>query len=90
MRRLASARCLVRLQGPSPAVPLTLIVLLALGCATQREQRVSSAEARQRPSDPACEPQGKPPGPGMVWACGYWHWDSVRYVWIEGNWQTPR
>jgi hypothetical protein len=69
---------------------LTLVLLGLLGaCATQREQRVSSAEARERPSDEACEPKGKPPAPDAVWACGYWHWDSVRYVWVEGRWQAP-
>ena len=30
------------------------------GCATQREQRLSSAEARERPTDEKCEPKGKP------------------------------
>ncbi len=77
--------------------PLAVFGLLALatavlagGCATQREQRVSSAEARQRPSDEPCEPQGKPPTPDALWTCGYWHWDAVRYVWVEGKWQTPR
>jgi hypothetical protein len=59
-------------------------------CATQREQRVSSAEARERPSDEACQPQGKPPSDRHVWGCGYWHWDSVRYVWVEGRWELPR
>jgi len=63
---------------------------VALGaCATQREQRVSSAEARERPSDDACEPKGQPPKPGWRWACGYWHWDAVRYVWVEGEWRAP-
>jgi hypothetical protein len=74
---------------PGPLSAGALLVLLVTACATQREQRLSSAEARQRPNDPACEPQGKAPAPGSVWACGYWHWDSVRYVWIEGKWQTP-
>ena len=71
------------------------LVLLALaphwslvtGCATQREQRLSSAEARERPSDEVCEPKGQPPAPGARWACGYWHWDGVRYVWVEGEWR---
>jgi hypothetical protein len=68
-----------------------LLLLALLGaCATQREQRVSSAEARSRPSDDACAPSGKPPSAGAVWACGYWHWDRVRYVWVDGSWQAPR
>lgn len=60
-----------------------------VGCATQREQRVSSAEARERPSDETCEPKGQAPAPGWQWACGYWHWDAVRYVWVEGEWRAP-
>jgi hypothetical protein len=68
--------------------PLLLLLCLA-GCATQREQRISSAEARERPTDEACEPKGKPPAPRSVWACGYWHWDAVRYVWVDGRWQAP-
>ena len=73
---------------PRHALVLVSAVLALAACATQREQRVSSADARQRPSDEACEPPGKPPVVGQVWACGYWHWDSVRYVWIEGKWQA--
>jgi hypothetical protein len=70
-----------------PKLLLALILPMSLlGCATQREQRVSSAEARQRPSDEPCEPKGAPPKPNAVWQCGYWHWDSVRYVWIDGRW----
>lgn len=71
-------------------VRLLLLPLAVLAsCATQREQRVSSAEARERPSDEACEPKGQPPAPGFQWACGYWHWEAVRYVWVEGQWQAP-
>jgi len=73
-----------------PGLLLALLVLALAACATQREQRLPTADARQRPSDPPCEPQGKPPAPDHVWACGYWHWDSVRYVWIDGKWQAPR
>lgn len=67
-----------------------LALMLLSACATQREQRISSAEARERPTDEPCEPKGKPPVPGAVWSCGYWHWDSVRYLWIDGRWQLPR
>ena len=74
----------------SSRVALLLASLVTLvACATQREQRVSSAEARERPSDDACDPKGQPPKPGWVWACGYWHWEAVRYVWVEGEWRAP-
>jgi hypothetical protein len=67
-----------------------LLCVAALGaCATQREQRLSSAEARERPTDEPCEPKGNAPKPGAVWSCGYWHWDSVHYVWVDGHWQEP-
>ncbi|MDF3066720.1 MAG: hypothetical protein K0R38_2321 [Polyangiaceae bacterium] len=73
--------------------PSFLLLLFATGgvagCATQREQRISSAEARERPTDEPCEPQGKPPAPSAVWSCGYWHWDAVRYVWVDGSWRVP-
>jgi hypothetical protein len=69
---------------------LALLLILLTACATQREQRISSAEARERPTDEPCEPKGKPPVAGAVWSCGYWHWDSVRYLWVDGRWQLPR
>jgi hypothetical protein len=76
-----------------PSRPSLALALVLSGtfwaCATQREQRISSAEARERPSDEPCEPKGAPKVPGSVWACGYWHWDAVRYVWVEGHWQAP-
>jgi len=71
-------------------VLIILPLMLQSACATQREQRLSSAEARERPTDDPCEPKGKPPVPDAVWSCGYWHWDSVRYVWVDGRWQLPR
>ena len=72
-------------------LPVRVLAVLALlgGCATQREQRISSAEARERPTDEACEPKGQAPKPGWIWACGYWHWDGVRYAWVEGEWRAP-
>ncbi len=76
-----------------PLVFTLLSCAVALGgCATQREQRISSAEARERPTDEPCErPAGKraPPTPKAVWSCGYWHWDGVRYVWVDGSWRLP-
>ena len=68
-------------------------LLLVAACATQREQRLSSAEARERPTDEPCDQsraRGKQPSPRHEWACGYWHWDSVRYVWVDGHWEAPR
>ena len=76
----------VELVMPAPSRCL-LLALVVAGCATQREQRLSSAGARERPTDEACEPRGKRPTPTSEWACAYWHWNGVRYVWVEGNWQ---
>ncbi len=61
-----------------------------LACATQREQRPNAAEARSRPSDEPCVPKGTAPFAGAIWTCGYWHWDQVRYVWVDGRWQRVR
>jgi len=72
------------------AFVLTVFLAGLAGCATQREQRLSSAEARERPTDDRCVARGKPPAPDAEWACGYWHWDGVRYVWVDGRWQLPR
>ena len=29
------------------------------------------------------------PGPGYVWADGYWNWAGGRYVWVPGVWRRP-
>jgi hypothetical protein len=29
------------------------------------------------------------PGPGYVWADGYWNWVGSRYVWAPGVWRRP-
>ena len=29
------------------------------------------------------------PGPGYVWADGYWNWYGGRYVWYPGAWRRP-
>jgi len=29
------------------------------------------------------------PAPAMTWVGGHWHWDSLRYVWVPGYWETP-
>jgi hypothetical protein len=29
------------------------------------------------------------PGPGYVWADGYWNWAGARYVWVPGAWRRP-
>ena len=26
------------------------------------------------------------PGPGYVWAAGYWRWTGTTYVWVRGSW----
>ena len=30
------------------------------------------------------------PAPGYVWAPGYWAWNGVAYVWVEGRWLLAR
>jgi hypothetical protein len=29
------------------------------------------------------------PGPGYVWADGYWNWEGGRYAWRRGEWRRP-
>ena len=35
------------------------------------------------------ERRGPLPGPGYVWADGYWNWSGGRYVWFPGAWRRP-
>jgi len=35
------------------------------------------------------EAYGVAPGPGFVWAPGYWGWRGNSYVWIGGSWVRP-
>ena len=35
------------------------------------------------------EVYGVAPGPGYVWAGGYWGYNSGRYAWVPGSWQRP-
>jgi hypothetical protein len=30
------------------------------------------------------------PGPRVVWEPGHWHWDGVRYIWIDGRYVERR
>lgn len=34
---------------------------------------------------PRYEPPPPPPPRHMVWEPGHWHWDGVRYVWVQGH-----
>jgi len=31
-----------------------------------------------------------PPGARVVWEPGHWHWDGVRYFWIDGHYIEAR
>jgi hypothetical protein len=32
---------------------------------------------------------GFAPGPGYVWADGYWGWSGGRWFWVNGVWRRP-
>ena len=38
---------------------------------------------------PRYEPPPPPPPRHMVWEPGHWHWNGVRYVWVQGRY-VPR
>jgi hypothetical protein len=38
---------------------------------------------------PRAETVPPPPGRRMLWEPGHWHWNGVRYIWIDGRY-IPR
>lgn len=40
----------------------------------------------RRPPGDRVELMGVAPGPGYVWAGGYWRWDGGDYGWVPGHW----
>ena len=41
------------------------------------------------PPAPQVEVYGVAPGPGYIWAGGYWNWYGGRWVWAPGRWIYP-
>lgn len=41
------------------------------------------------PPVPVVETYGVAPGPGYIWAGGYWNWEAGRHVWVGGHWESP-
>jgi hypothetical protein len=44
---------------------------------------------REAPPPGVVERRPTPPGQGLIWIEGYWHWDGQRYVWRSGHWAVP-
>jgi hypothetical protein len=72
-------------------IALTTLGALASACTIGADRCTprSVAWAPAAPPEALPEEQPTPPTPGMTWVAGYWHWDSLRYVWIPGRWVTP-
>jgi hypothetical protein len=47
------------------------------------------AYVRPGPPPPRYVVMGYAPGPGYVWADGYWGWNGAGYVWAPGRWVFP-
>jgi hypothetical protein len=63
---------------------LWLAVLVPLSaCVTGRERRPTQLESA---ATPAPRPELRHPDTAdKRWVVGYWRWDGVRYVWVEGR-----
>jgi hypothetical protein len=82
-----------------PAPLVSLLLVLSAGCVPSVPHFVTSAEARAgRPYEDAAygaariEPGLQPSAPasvsvatGKLVSAAYWHWDGLKYVWIEGE-----
>jgi hypothetical protein len=44
---------------------------------------------RVAPPAPRYAVVGVAPGPGYVWANGYWDWRGNNWAWAEGRWMRP-
>src|SRR5437764_2441180 len=72
------------------AVPVLAAALTAVGCAAGYRGYSGYGGGygyvRVAPPPPRAEVYGYAPGPGYVWAPGYWAWDGGRYHWRSGSW----
>lgn len=66
-----------------------LLHLLALGLTLAACGPHSGVYVRVGPPAPRYGVVGFAPGPGYVWADGYWDWHGGNWVWIDGRWQHP-
>jgi hypothetical protein len=64
---------------------LLLAALSTAGCAAG----YNSYYVRTAPPPLRVEAFGPAPGPGYVWASGYWGARGGRYDWVPGRWAVP-
>lgn len=65
------------------SVGLAALGAVSGGCAT------GGVAVRFAPPPPRYAVVGVAPGPGYVWAEGFWDWRGGRYVWVTGRWMRP-
>jgi len=44
---------------------------------------------RVPPPPPRYGAAGYAPGPGLVWADGFWDWRGGNWFWVQGRWEHP-
>jgi len=66
----------------TPALLLSGMILSA--CAAP-----GAVVVRYGPPPPRYGVVGVAPGPGYVWAEGFWDWRAGAYVWVPGRWMRP-
>lgn len=77
--------------------PSAVALVLALSCwqvapASAQEAACEPVATVDRPPPPLpVYTQPPVPGPGYIWAPGYWHWDedASDYYWTPGTWVQP-
>jgi hypothetical protein len=66
------------------ATGFVMIGTLLSACAAN-----GAAFVRFAPPPPRYGVVGVAPGPGYVWAEGFWDWRGGNYVWAPGRWMRP-
>lgn len=68
-----------------PATAAVLMGAILSGCAAN-----AAYVARYGPPPPPRYAViGVAPGPGFVWADGFWDWRGGRWYWVDGRWMRP-
>jgi hypothetical protein len=68
----------------------TTLAALTLAALPAYSLAQGSAVVVQAAPPPALYEVAPPPRPGYVWSEGYWSWDGIRYVWVQGSYIQVR
>jgi WXXGXW repeat (2 copies) len=66
-----------------------LLIIVALGLALSACGGGGAYYVRVPPPAPRYGVIGVAPGPGYVWADGFWDWRGGNWFWVRGRWQRP-